>query len=153
MPIRGEVDALTRRYGREIFARIQGAGPVPFTPAWLDERLMEWSMGDEAVKLQMFRFVDVLPLLHSPALIANHLREYFGEADGRLPGWLSRGLRWLPSNGLLGRALAGLTQRSARRLARKFIAGSNLDEALAAVRRMRRRSLALTVDLLGEATI
>jgi RHH-type proline utilization regulon transcriptional repressor/proline dehydrogenase/delta 1-pyrroline-5-carboxylate dehydrogenase len=153
MPASGPVDALTQRYGREIFARIQDAGPVPFTPGWLDERLMEWSMGDEAVKLQMFRFVDVLPLLHSPASITSHLREYFGEADGRLPGWLTLGLRWLPSNGLLGRALASATQRSARRLARKFIAGSNLEEALAAVRRMRRRSLAFTVDLLGEATI
>src|SRR5919204_3823269 len=153
MPIRGEVDALTRRYGRKFSARLQGTGPVPFTPAWLDERLMEWSMGNEAVKLQMFRFVDVLPLLHTPASITNHLREYFGEANGRLPGWLSRGLRWLPSNGLLGRLLAGVTRRSARRLARKFIAGSNLDEALAAIGRMRRRSLAFTVDLLGEATI
>src|SRR5262245_18672497 len=103
MPIRGDVDALTQRYGREIFASIQDAGPVPFTPAWLDERLMEWGMGDEAVKLQMFRFVDVLPLLHSPASITNHLREYFGESNGRPPGWLTRGLRWLPGDGLLGR--------------------------------------------------
>ena len=78
-----ELEDLTLRYGREVFARLDRAGPVPFTAAWWDERLMEWSMGDEDVKVQLFRFVDVLPLLRSPANITRHLREYFGEARGR----------------------------------------------------------------------
>src|SRR5215203_6054484 len=38
-------------------------------------------------------------------------------------------------------------------MARKFIAGSNVAEALEAVRAMRTRRLAFTIDLLGEATI
>src|SRR5262245_36780828 len=83
-----DVEALTVRYGREIFSRIERTAPVPFGPAWWDDRLMEWSMGNEAVKVQLFRFVDVLPLLHTPASVARHLREYFGEAKGHLPGWL-----------------------------------------------------------------
>ncbi len=148
-----DVEALTHSYGREIFGRLSRAGPVPFTPSWWDERLMEWSMGDEAVKLQLFRFVDVLPLLHAPTTITRHLREYFGEARERLPGWLTFGLRFLPSHGLLGRLLAKTAHRSAERLARKFIAGSNLTEALDAIAQMRRRSLAFTIDRLGEATI
>ncbi|HWG46988.1 MAG TPA: proline dehydrogenase family protein [Gemmataceae bacterium] len=148
-----EVETLTHRYGREIFARLNHSGPVPFTPSWWDERLMEWSMGDEAVKLQLFRFVDVLPLLHTPPTIARHLREYFSEARACLPGWLTFALRWLPSHGVLGRLLAKTAHRSAERLARKFIAGSNLDEALDAVAQLRRRSLAFTIDRLGEATI
>jgi RHH-type proline utilization regulon transcriptional repressor/proline dehydrogenase/delta 1-pyrroline-5-carboxylate dehydrogenase len=148
-----EVERLTARYGREIFARLSRAGPVPFTPAWWDERLMEWGMGDEDVKLQLFRFVDVLPMLRSPAAVTAHLREYFGEARGRLPGWLTFALYRLPSRGLLGRLLAWAADRSAKRLARKFIAGSDVDEVLAAIARQRRRSLAFTVDLLGEATI
>ena len=63
------------------------------------------------------------------------------------------GLRWLPRRGLLGRLLAGAARAYAGRLARRFIAGSNLEEALDAVGALRRRSLAFTVDLLGEATI
>jgi RHH-type proline utilization regulon transcriptional repressor/proline dehydrogenase/delta 1-pyrroline-5-carboxylate dehydrogenase len=148
-----EVEKQTQRHGREIFARMGTGRPMPFGPTWWDERLMGWSMGDEDIKLQMFRFVDVLPLLHSPEAIARHLREYFGEAGDRLPAWIPFALRWLPSRGALGRVLAWVTQRSARRLARKFIAGSNLDEALDAIGSLRRRSLAFTVDLLGEATI
>jgi RHH-type proline utilization regulon transcriptional repressor/proline dehydrogenase/delta 1-pyrroline-5-carboxylate dehydrogenase len=148
-----EVEALTVQYGRAIFARLERGGSIPFSPSWLDERLMEWSMGDEDVKLQLFRFVDVLPALRKPADVSRHLREYFGEAKGRLPGWLTFGLRWLPSKGVLGRLLAWTAHRSAERLARKFIAGSNLEEALKAIERLRRRTLAFTIDRLGEATI
>src|SRR5262245_32796931 len=46
------VESLTRAYGQEIFARVEHAGPILFAPGWWDERLMEWTMGDEAVKLQ-----------------------------------------------------------------------------------------------------
>jgi RHH-type proline utilization regulon transcriptional repressor/proline dehydrogenase/delta 1-pyrroline-5-carboxylate dehydrogenase len=147
------LEALTHRYGREIFARLDRPGPVPFGPAWWDERLMEWTMGDEAVKFQLFRFVDVLPMLHTSRAVTRHLREYFGEAGDRLPPWLRRGLRWLPENGLFGRLLARTANYSAERLARKFIAGSDVPEALRAIDRLRQRRLGFTVDLLGEATI
>jgi RHH-type proline utilization regulon transcriptional repressor/proline dehydrogenase/delta 1-pyrroline-5-carboxylate dehydrogenase len=148
-----ELEALTQDYGREIFGRLSRSGPLLFSPRWWDDRLLEWSMGDEAVKVQLFRFVDVLPLLHTPPAIVRHLREYFAEAGDSVPGWLRFLLRLLPSRGLLGRLLARASYASARRLARRFIAGSNLDEALRAIANLRRRSLAFTVDLLGEATI
>ncbi len=148
-----ECDELTRRYGRAIFARLEDVGPLPFSPTWWDERLMEMTMGDEAVKLQLFRFVDVLPQLRSPTDVSRHLREYFGAAGDRVPTWMRFGLGLLPSHGPLARLLAGAAHFFAERLARKFIAGSNVREVLAAIARLRRRSLAFTVDLLGEATI
>src|SRR5713226_3024781 len=82
-----KLEALTRDYGREIFARVGHTGPVPFSLSWWDDRLMNWTMADEAVKLQLFRFIDVLPLLHSPREVNRHLREYFQEAERHLPGW------------------------------------------------------------------
>jgi RHH-type proline utilization regulon transcriptional repressor/proline dehydrogenase/delta 1-pyrroline-5-carboxylate dehydrogenase len=146
-------EAAAAAYGRELFARIGHVRPVPFSSDWWDERLMDWTMGDEAVKVQLFRFIDVLPLLRTPADINRHLREYFGEAGSHLPGWLRRLLPYMPRNGLAGRLLARTARQSAQRLALRFIAGSNLPEALDAIARLRRRSLAFTIDLLGEATI
>src|SRR5262245_44042012 len=119
-----EIERRTRSYGREIFARLNRAGPVPFTPAWFDDQLMGLSMADPAIKVQLFRFIDALPLLKTPESIARHLREYLTVVAGRLPAPLRLGLRWLPEKGAFGRALAWLANANARRLARKFIAGT-----------------------------
>src|SRR5438477_10466723 len=108
-----ELERLTRAYGQELFARVDRRGPILFTPAWWDERLMAWTMGDEAVKLQLFRFIDVLPLLDGPETVTRHLREYFEEADEALPAWARRGLRFLPARGLGARLVAGAARRNA----------------------------------------
>src|SRR5262249_6546363 len=147
------LEALTQDYGREIFARLGRQSLFPFTPGWWDERLMEWTMAEQALKVQLFRFIDVLPLLKAPEAINRHLREYFLQAKDELPGWVNRLVRHVPQDGLVGKVLAGAARQSAVRLAHRFIAGSTLDEALRAIAEMRRRSLAFTVDLLGEATI
>jgi RHH-type proline utilization regulon transcriptional repressor/proline dehydrogenase/delta 1-pyrroline-5-carboxylate dehydrogenase len=128
-----ELEDLTQAIGREIFARLDGVTSWPFTPGWFDERLMEWTMADPAVKVQLFRFIDALPLLTTPVGITRHLREYFAEAREHLPGWMRWGLPFMPADGWPGRLLANVARRNANRLARRFIAGSNLPEALAAI--------------------
>src|SRR5262249_931570 len=133
--------------------RLTRGGPPLFSPAWLDDLLMGVSMADEAVKVQLFRFIDALPLLKTPESIARHLREYFTIIKHRLPGWMRFGLRLMPERGPAGRLLAWSAHVNARRLARKFIAGSNVAEPLVAVGRLRRRRMGFTIVLLGEATI
>src|SRR5437762_9437528 len=66
------LEELTKDIGREIFARLDGSTSWLLTPAWWDERLMEWTMADPAVKVQLFRFIDALPLLQTPASITRH---------------------------------------------------------------------------------
>ena len=143
----------TLAYGREIFARVDRHGPPAFTPAWADDRLMNWTMGAEALKVQLFRFVDALPRLHDPAAVAGHLREYLGEAGAAVPWWIRNGVKLLPAAGLGGRLLAKAATFNAEHLARRFIAGTTVNEALASIRRLRQKNLSFTVDLLGEATI
>src|SRR5262245_28402526 len=154
MPLEPDkLERLTRAYGEELFARIDRRPPALLTPRWWDDRLMALTMNDEAVKLQLFRFIDALPLLHSPESISRHLIEYFGEAAEELPPWAKKGMRWLPSRGFMARLLAGAARSNAQRLARRFIAGSNVEEAVEAVAALRRQKLTFTMDLLGEATI
>ncbi len=148
-----DLERLTRAYGQELFARLEGREPCVFSRAWWDERLMEATMADEALKVELFRFIDVLPLLTEPTTITRHLREYFEEAGPALPRWARWGMRWLPSNGWLAGVVARAARHNAERLARRFIAGSHVEEALETIQSLRRRRLAFTVDLLGEATI
>ena len=147
------LDARTKQYGREIFARLDRQGPILFTRAWLEDKLMGLGMHDPALKVQLFRFVDTLPYLKRPEEVSRHLREYLNEAKDELPWWARWGTRLIPNGGVLGQALAFASRRGAEQMARKFIAGSNVGEALEAVREMRTRRLAFTIDLLGEATV
>jgi RHH-type transcriptional regulator, proline utilization regulon repressor / proline dehydrogenase / delta 1-pyrroline-5-carboxylate dehydrogenase len=148
-----DLEQRTTAYGREIFGRVERQGPPAFTPAWVDQLLMDWTMSAEPLKVQLFRFIDALPRLHDPAAIASHLREYLGEAGDAVPWWLRYGVRMLPAGGVGGRLLAKTAKWNAEHLARRFIAGSNVEEALASVKRLREKALGFTVDLLGEATI
>lgn len=151
MPVSSE--ARVQAFGREIFSRLDRSGPILFSRNWFERKLMGLSMGNEALKVQLFRFVDTLPYLHDPVDVSRHLREYLTEARDDLPWWARAGLSVLPERGLGGRLLAKSAKSNAEQMARKFIAGSNVPEAIEAVRKMRAEKLAFTVDLLGEATI
>jgi len=148
-----ELERLTHAFGAELFARVDRRGPLLLSPSWWDERVMALTMDDEALKVQLFRFIDALPLLKTPEAVVRHLREYLEQAGPHLPAWTMLGMRLMPKKGIFARFLAWQARRSARRLARRFIAGGTLDEALDTVLRLRRRKLGFTVDLLGEATI
>lgn len=139
--------------GREIFGRIDRGGPILFTRNWWDDKLMGLTMGNEALKVQLFRFVDTLPYLNDPKEVGRHLREYLTEAKQSLPWWVKAGIGLIPESGFAGKMLAKQAKSNAEAMARKFIAGSNVQEAIDAVMDMRGKKLAFTIDLLGEATI
>ena len=146
------VEARTRQIGRELFAaaRVPGAGA---REGLADRLLMNAGMRDEALKAQLFRFIDVLPALDTPQRINRHLLEYLESVRDHLPMGMGRTLRWIPQEGVAGRGLSNLALASARRMARRFIAGSNLREAIDAVRALRDRRMTFTIDLLGEAVL
>ena len=147
------VEERTQTIGRELFDRLGRRSPSIFHGRWWEDRLMSWAMSDEAVKVQMFRFVDVLPMLKDHVAIAKHLDEYFEDVKERLP-WAARlGLEVSTHNSILSRALAYNARTNAARMARRFIAGSNVDEVLQSVRKVRKAGYAFTLDLLGEAVI
>ncbi len=140
-------------FGREIFARLDRGGPLLFTRNWWDDKLMGLTMGNEALKVQLFRFVDTLPYLTNPNDVGRHLREYLNEARNQLPWWVRSGIGLIPETGLASRVLAKVAKGNAETMARKFIAGSNVEEAIEAVQALRAQNLGFTMDLLGEATI
>ncbi len=146
------VESRIQAYGREIFARL-GGRPLPLTRRFWDDWIMSFAMSNDALKVQLFRFVDTLPYLHDPNEVGRHLREYLTEAKSALPWWARASIGLIPQSGFAGRMLAKRAKANAETMARKFIAGSNVREAIDAVMRMRDESMAFTIDLLGEATI
>jgi RHH-type proline utilization regulon transcriptional repressor/proline dehydrogenase/delta 1-pyrroline-5-carboxylate dehydrogenase len=146
------IDRRARQIGRLLFDRI-GRGPRLLQRAWWDDQAMALTGADPATKVQLFRFIDALPTLRSDASVRRHLTEYLDEAGDSVPHLIGLPARLAPPGALGDRLIARLARWGATRMARRFIAGSNPAEALQTVLNLRRRRLAFTADLLGEAVI
>ncbi|MGE3974938.1 MAG: L-glutamate gamma-semialdehyde dehydrogenase [Bdellovibrionales bacterium] len=136
--------------GEQIFKLMEGEGSSIFNKDWWYGRIMEWSMKNEKFKVQMFRFVDVLPYLESSSEVARHMKEYFSEGGESLPSVFNFGLG---IGSLAPSLLAGAVKKNVTQMAQMFIAGSTPKEATAQLIKNRDKQIAFTVDLLGEATL
>jgi RHH-type proline utilization regulon transcriptional repressor/proline dehydrogenase/delta 1-pyrroline-5-carboxylate dehydrogenase len=142
--LQGEIE---RRGGR-IFELVDKYPEQVFSKAGFYQRLMALSMRDERFKVQLFRFVDVLPSLRRSREIVEHLNEYFSD-DGFGP-FVDAGVRlarivpWV-SGPILRWNVSGM--------ARQFIAGKNPDDVIETLRKRRAQEIGFTVDLLGEAVV
>ncbi|MGH7960991.1 MAG: L-glutamate gamma-semialdehyde dehydrogenase, partial [Candidatus Binatia bacterium] len=153
MTLSDEIEQQTQAIGREIFARLTTESPSVFQFAWWDEKILDWCMRDDTLKVQMFRFIDVLPMLKSGEQVARHLQEYFLDHSELFPLAAQWGLHLASHSSATARAVALAVRRNATRMAQRFIAGATPTEALIAIRKLRRQRLAFTLDLLGEATL
>jgi len=147
------VEVETRRIARDLWEQVERRRPTVFERRWWDDHILEWAMADESVKVQMFRFVDVLPMLKSHESVTRHLQEYFDEVRSRLPWAVRLGLDVSQPNTVLGKALALNARNNASKMAERFIAGAKVEEVLQSVARLHKMGLGFTLDLLGEATI
>ncbi len=111
---------------------------------------MEWALSDQAFKVQLFRFVDVLPVLQSAKTIHEHLVEYLTRNDVRAPAGLATAIK---AGGLMKGALAKTVNSQIEGMAKRFIAGTDAASALPLLRDRWNRGIAFSVDLLGEACV
>lgn len=135
--------------GTRIFDRIKREAPGPLSSSYYRNLIMEWSMRDPEFKTNLFRLVDVLPVLESDKSVAEHVDLYLRESASKINrffGWL------IPTrpNLLYAKFVSQIVKRSVREMAGQFIAGEDPDRALPLLRGLRRERLAFTVDLLGE---
>ena len=150
---RTAIDELTQRIGRELFANLDDVRPRVWQRRWWDDRLVAWSMRDELLKVQLFRFVDVLPMLSSPEAVTDHLHEYLETVRDKLPATARVALGVSRRMPFTRAAVARAARLSAMDFARRFIAGENVGQVLSAARRERSLRRGFTLDILGEAVI
>ena len=139
---------------REFFASISGEAPSIFNKGWWTGKVMDWSMKNENFKVQLFRFVDVLPYLTTSESLARHIREYFAGDDQDVPAVMKWGAIGTGFGGKLTGVLVNRTIRSnLEAMAKQFIIGENVKDALKNIKKIRKDGFTLTVDILGEATV
>jgi len=77
---------------------------------WSDQ-LMNWAMRDPAFKVQLFRFVDVFPMLTTPRMVHDYLVDYLGQPGVTLPSGMGLGLKAGGlAKGLMSKTIAGRIQ-------------------------------------------
>ncbi|HZZ30264.1 MAG TPA: L-glutamate gamma-semialdehyde dehydrogenase [Pirellulales bacterium] len=145
------IERTTQEVGWYLFEHLEVRRPSLWDRRWWDDRIMAWAMNDEAVKVQLFRFIDVLPMLTTPDAVARHLEEYLDDVRDRLPSAARFGLVVATPTRLGRRGLAAAARRNALAHAKRFIAGTDVKEVLAAALHQRRQKRAFTLDVLGEA--
>ncbi|GIX47534.1 MAG: L-glutamate gamma-semialdehyde dehydrogenase [Candidatus Tectimicrobiota bacterium] len=146
------LDSEIRKLGEQLWPRLQGERPGLFNRSALQGRLLDWVMKDPSFKVDLFRFVDVLPVLRSTEQVARHVREYLLRDGRELPGLVSAALK-AASGGLAAGLAARTIKQHLTELATRFIAGRDVAAALPVLRQLHREGFACTVDLLGEATL
>src|SRR6266403_515163 len=136
--------------GARIFELVDQHPESLFSKAGFYQRMMALSMRDEQFKVQMFRFVDVLPSLRKSGDIVQHLEEYFAGMHNGLTPVIQSGVR-------VGRFVpwisAFILRRNVSGMARQFIAGKNCADVMKTLRKRHAEKIGFTVDLLGEAVL
>jgi RHH-type proline utilization regulon transcriptional repressor/proline dehydrogenase/delta 1-pyrroline-5-carboxylate dehydrogenase len=118
-----------------------------------DDKLLGWAMSNPGLRVQLFRFIDCLPALHSKPEIARHLQEYLGEETVELPAALKGMLGFANPDSMPGQVAATTVSTAVETLAHKYIAGETIQQILKTIERLRKERMSFTVDLLGEAVI
>jgi proline dehydrogenase len=143
------LEAEVRRAGAELSDALPSHRRHPVRA--LDEKAMEYSARDQALRAALFRFVDVVPACRSLDDLAGHLTGYLDELPSHPPP-LEGAMRMAhtrPGRAALGAAAAA----GVKHMAHRFIVGETPREVTGELRSLWRRGVAMSVDLLGEATV
>jgi RHH-type transcriptional regulator, proline utilization regulon repressor / proline dehydrogenase / delta 1-pyrroline-5-carboxylate dehydrogenase len=119
---------------------------------WIGKTLA-WCMKNPEFKIQLFRFIDVFPSLGDSHALTRHLREYFSD-EYDIPDFFKRGAKVAAISGFVGDYLLNKAiGKNIHAVARQFIVGETLNEALTRLHKIREQGFGFTLDLLGEAVV
>ncbi|RMH35823.1 MAG: aldehyde dehydrogenase family protein, partial [Nitrospirae bacterium] len=138
--------------GKALSARAKIREPKIFHRRWWTDAVLEWSTRDEQFKVQLFRFIDVLPMLSTDEQFVRILHEYFDSVPS-LPPVFRWFLRRLSTHSLVSQLGARVLRRQFLVMARRFLAGHSVEDALPVLARLWRDGCAFSVDILGEAIV
>ena len=139
----------TRRIGRSLAEAFPSHTRHPVRA--LDDKAMDLASRDAELRAALFRFVDVVPACRSLDDLARHLAALLDEVDERPPP-LDAAMRMADSKAG-ARALGLAAVAGVRHMAHRFIVGETPRDAMHIVRRLWNEDVAVSLDLLGEATV
>ncbi len=118
-----------------------------------DDKVLDWTMANPGLRVQMFRFIDTIPALQSKTEIANHFQQYMSTEEVELPNALKGILNFSDADSFPAQTAAATITKAVETLAYKYIAGENINQVMKTIARLRKDGMTYSIDLLGEAVI
>src|SRR3954470_9835714 len=134
-----DLEGLTQHIGRELLERARSHTKGFFSSRFWSDKLMDWATKDAAFKVQLFRFVDVFPMLKTSEQIHDYLNDYLSQPGVTVPAGISLGLK---AGSFAKGTLASTIGSQIYAMAEKFIAGTDAASALPRLRELWDRGMA-----------
>ncbi|HXW59950.1 MAG TPA: proline dehydrogenase family protein, partial [Myxococcota bacterium] len=138
--------------GMAIFSAIKNSKESMFDKHYWLGRMMEWVMKDPSFKVDLFRFVDVLPALNTNEQISEHIKEYLIDRHRDIPLFLGTALKATSFSLTKGLAAAAI-RKNVTDMAERFILGTNIKKAATGLTKLKEQGFSFTIDLLGEKAL
>ena len=145
-----DFESRVKARGMEIFKQVEKEKPSLFKKDYWTGKMMDWSMKDEAFKVQMFRFVDVFPYLNSPEAVAEHIQQYFCRPEHDFPKALQFGLKKISPNSMAAKMAAKGLSKNISSMGKQFIVGNTLQEAAPVMKKIRDKGVPWVMKILKE---
>ncbi|MBL4889280.1 MAG: proline dehydrogenase family protein, partial [Candidatus Lindowbacteria bacterium] len=146
------IEQRIQSFGLTLWNDIRHLSPGFFNQKHWHTQLMNWAMKDDSFKINLFRFVDVLPSLDNSKEVSDYVSEYFLSTKSELSPLLRVVLTIASS-----RVTSGLTFRlvkaQVRQMSENFIVGETPQSAVRKLEVLHKKGIAFTADLLGESTV
>ncbi|MBS0181672.1 MAG: proline dehydrogenase family protein [Nitrospira sp.] len=146
------LESAIRVIGEQLAQLSGGLSPSIFDSRWWSHSAINLAMKDASFKTRLFHFIDVLPVIQDDERVVSLAEEYFGHESSELFG-LQWGLKALASTSMGARLTGKSIRKQIEQMAKTFIAGASIEEAVPALSQLWKDGRAWSVDLLGEATI
>jgi RHH-type proline utilization regulon transcriptional repressor/proline dehydrogenase/delta 1-pyrroline-5-carboxylate dehydrogenase len=148
--ISSDVERRAVEIGRELLGHARDYSTSVLSARFWNDQLMNLAMKDPAFKIQLFRFIDVFPMLRTPALVHDYLTDYLSQPGVTLPPGMDLGLK---VGGLAKGIMAKTISNRITAMAGNFMAGVDATTALPYLQKLWTEGVAFSVDLLGEACV
>jgi RHH-type proline utilization regulon transcriptional repressor/proline dehydrogenase/delta 1-pyrroline-5-carboxylate dehydrogenase len=145
-----DFESRVKNTGLEIFSKVDKEKPSLFRKDFWTGKMMDWSMKDEAFKVQMFRFVDVFPYLSRPESVAEHIQQYFCRPEHDFPKTLQFGLKMVSPDSMTAKMAAKTISSNIHSMGKQFIVGNTLDEAAPVMKKIRDKGFPWVMKILKE---
>jgi RHH-type proline utilization regulon transcriptional repressor/proline dehydrogenase/delta 1-pyrroline-5-carboxylate dehydrogenase len=146
------LETRVRKTAQRILKAMGAEKPAVFRQDTWAGKAIQQCLASEPFRVAFLRFLDVFPVLSSPAALSRHVQEYFGRLE-LAPQAEALGIVRAEPDSTAALDTASVLSVRLAQMAGIFIAGASFAEAEPVLTALRGQGTAFSADILGEAVV